>query len=495
MLPKTTQNGQPPPDLVFGYVSARSEGGVPMTEATDLSSATPFRAGEDVRARAKERAEAAGLTVSAESRLGFTVYGSPAAYERLTGGQVTSYEALQHVSVGRRRYVTHLDLVGTGQPEARGVGAVPDVDDIEAVVLEQPRSCYRVSPSPQAPNVSKFHLRLPGDVAMLLGATDAHRQGAVGAGVDVAMVDTGHYPHPFFALQGYDVDPVVTVVPGTSPAKDPIGHGTGESANIFAVAPGAKLKFFRASDASGNLTSAVAGFMAAKAAHPKVLTNSWGGDLDFPPLEPHPPAASRVWILEIADAVEKGIAVVFSAGNGHFSVEPQVPGVIAAGGVFIGPGLDVQASNYASGYKSPWFPGETVPTVCGLVGMLPRAQYLMLPVQPGCELDVEQSQASDGQMPDTPDLTTDSDGWALFSGTSAAAPQIAGAVAVLLGANGRPGLTVPQVTEALVKTATDVTAGHNHPRFNNPAGQGPDQATGPGLANVSKALAFAKANF
>ncbi|MER7770453.1 S8 family serine peptidase [Kitasatospora sp. NPDC096140] len=495
MLPKTTQNGQLPPDLVFGYVSARSEGGTPMTEAVDLTSAAPFRASESIRARAKERAEEAGLTVTAESRLGFTVYGSPAAYEQLTGGRVTSYEALQHVSIGRRRYVTHLDLEGPGQPEARGVGAAPDADDIEAVVLEQPRSCYRLSPSPQPPNVTKFHLRLPGDVAMLLGATAAHGQGAVGAGVDVAMVDTGHYRHPFFTLQGYDVDPVVTVVPGTSPAKDPIGHGTGESANIFAVAPGAKLKFFRASDASGNLTSAVAGFLKAKAAHPKVLTNSWGGDLDFPPLSAQPPAASRVWILEIKDAVEKGIVVVFSAGNGHFSVEPQVPGVIAAGGVFVDRGLGIQASDYASGYASPWFPGEIVPTVCGLVGMLPRAQYLMLPVQPGCELDVEQSQASDGQMPDTPDGTAVDDAWALFSGTSAAAPQIAGAAAVLLGQNGRPNMTVEQVTEALVKTATDVTAGHNHPRFNNPAGPGPDKATGPGLANVSAALAFAKANF
>ncbi|MFJ2579493.1 S8 family serine peptidase [Kitasatospora aureofaciens] len=489
------KTGQPPPELVFGYLSAQSLGGVPMTEATDLGSARPFHANEGTRARAKERAVAAGLTVTAESRLGFTVCGPPSAYEALTGGRIESYEVLQRVPNGRVRYVTHLDIVGEGQPEDLGVGAARGTTAIEAVVLEQPRSPHQLSPAAQAPNVSKYHLRLPGDVAMLLGATAAQQQGVVGAGVQVAMVDTGHYAHTYFALQGYHVDPVTTLVPGTSPAEDPIGHGTGESANIFAVAPGATLRFYRASDSSGQLTSAIAGFLQAKTDHPQVLTNSWGGDLEWPPPDPRPPASSRVWVLEITDAVEQGIVVVFSAGNGQFSIEPQVPGVIAAGGVFVGPGLDLQASDYASGYVSPWFDGVLVPTVCGLVGMLPRAQYLMLPIPPGCTLDVEESRAADGQFPDTPDGTRSDDGWALFSGTSAAAPQIAGAAAVLLGTGGRPGLTVQQVTEALVKTATDVTAGHNHPRFNRPAGPGPDEATGPGLANVGEALKYARANF
>ncbi|MGE7438539.1 S8 family serine peptidase [Kitasatospora sp. NPDC001175] len=466
-----------------------------MTEATEFDLARPFHADENTRARAKERALAAGLTVTAESRLGFTVCGPPAAYEELTGGRIESYEVLQRVQNGRLRYVTHLDVVGDGQPADLGVGAVRDTDAIEAVVLEQPRSPYRLSPAAQAPNVSKYHLRLPGDVAMLLGATAAQQQGALGGGVVVAMVDTGHYAHTYFALQGYRIDPVVTVVPGTNPAEDPIGHGTGESANVFAVAPGATLRFYRASNSSGQLTSAMAGFLRAKGDHPQVLTNSWGGDLDYPPPDPMPPASSRVWVLEITDAVQQGIVVVFSAGNGHFSIEPQIPGVIAAGGVFVGPGLVLQASDYASGYASPWFDGEIVPTVCGLVGMLPRAQYLMLPIPPGCELDVEESQPSDGQFPDTPDGTRSDDGWALFSGTSAAAPQIAGAAAVLLGAGGRPGLTVQQLTEALVKTATDVTVGHNHPRFNNPAGPGPDEATGPGLANVGEALKYVRTHF
>ena len=36
---------------------------------------------------------------------------------------------------------------------------------------------------------------------------------------------------------------------------------------------------------------------------------------------------------EILDAIEQGVLVIFSAGNGQFSVEPQVTGVLAAGDI------------------------------------------------------------------------------------------------------------------------------------------------------------------
>ncbi|MCL6739358.1 S8 family serine peptidase [Streptomyces neyagawaensis] len=81
----------------------------------------------------------------------------------------------------------------------------------------------------------------------------------------------------------------------------------------------------------------------------------------------------------------------------------------------------------------------------------------------------------------------------MFSGTSAAAPQVAGAAAVLLGA--RPELNPAQVVEALATTAVDVTIGANHPRFNRPARIGPDEATGAGLVNVDAALSFALDGF
>jgi subtilisin family serine protease len=123
--------------------------------------------------------------------------------------------------------------------------------------------------------------------------------------------------------------------------------------------------------------------------------------------------------------------------------------------------------------------------------MLPRAQYLMLPVPVGCELDESES------LPDATDPEGDGtppdDGWALFSGTSAAAPQLAGAAAVLLGLN--PQLTPAQIIEAFTKTAIDITSGSCHPRFNNRAAVGQDKATGFGLVNLADAVDYVRANY
>jgi subtilisin family serine protease len=161
-----------------------------------------------------------------------------------------------------------------------------------------------------------------------------------------------------------------------------------------------------------------------------------------------------------------------------------VPGVIAAGGVYASAGLDLQASNYASGYQSPWFGGVQVPLVSGLVGVLPRASYIMLPIPSGCPIDTERATAAAG---DPADGTAPNDGWALFSGTSAAAPQVAGAAALLRGV--KAGATPAQVAAALSSTAIDVRTGSCNPRFNNPATAGRDLATGFGLVNASAAAA------
>lgn len=490
ILPAGYESEGPVPEVLVGYLSVRSQGGVSALDAEPLEGAEAYRGTASDRDEARHTAETVGLEVVAESALGISVVGPPGAFEELTGGEVVTRERLMHAEMGHERYVTHLDIVGADQPATLGVGvAGPGATAVEGVVLERPRLPHGIFPSPVPPPVTKFHLRVPDDVALVVGALPAHRQGDQGAGVTVAMVDSGQYAHPFFLAHGYQVERTVTMVPGTNPGRDPIGHGTGESANIFATAPQATLRPYRASDSQGRLVGALAGFLRAKEARPQVLTNSWGGDGPFPPDGP-PDAADRMFALEITDAIEQGVTVVFSAGNGQFSIEPQVPGVLAAGGVFAGPTLDLAASTYASGYDSAWFPGVTVPTVCGLVGMVPRAQYLLLPVPPGCEIDVAESQLVVG---DPPDGTTANDGWALFSGTSAAAPQLAGVAALLLGA--LPGMTPAQVVEAMTKSAIDVRTGRCHSRFNNAARTGPDLATGSGLVNASAALAYARTHF
>jgi hypothetical protein len=81
--------------------------------------------------------------------------------------------------------------------------------------------------------------------------------------------------------------------------------------------------------------------------------------------------------------------------------------------------------------------------------------------------------------------TTPSDGWALFSGASAASPQLADAAAVLLAV--RRELAPEHVREVLSASTVDVGFGCCHPRFDFPAESGPDIGTGFGLADVSAA--------
>jgi subtilisin family serine protease len=385
-----------------------------------------------------------------------------------------------------------LDIVGNTQPKTLGAARVhSDNLKIDGLFLERPKVYTSVYPSPFPPVVSRFYLRLPHDLSYLFGAHYTHQTGFRGNGVQVAMPDSGHYRHPFFLAHQYNVKETITMVPGTEPGKDPVGHGTGESANIFAIAPEAVLQPIRASNNSGDLVAAVASLLKAKELKPQIITNSWGGDGPYPPFG-QPDEIDLAMALEIRDAIDQGILVIFSAGNGQFSIEPQVPGVLSAGGVYFGPDYQLQASNYASGYDSPWFGGVRVPSACGLVEMLPRAQYLMLPVPPGSSLDVDESQ------PDLPDDvfgdgTSPSDGWALFSGTSAAAPQLAGVAALILGAF--RGLKPLQVIEAITMSAIEVSRGTCHPRFGNLAAIGPDAATGAGLVNAVTALRYAFTHF
>jgi subtilisin family serine protease len=192
---------------------------------------------------------------------------------------------------------------------------------------------------------------------------------------------------------------------------------------------------------------------------------------------------------EIQSAVAKGVIVVFSAGNGHYSFPGMMPDVISAGGVFVDQNGAMQASSYASAFQSKIYPGRSVPDFCGLVGMLPRAMYIMLPIPPGSELDSEMSQADD--QGNVGDGTAVGDGWAAFSGTSAAAPQLAGVCALLLQKN--PGLTPSDMKAILRRSARSVTVGTANPSsggngVGEPAGPGDMGAAGAGLVDAFAAF-------
>ena len=119
--------------------------------------------------------------------------------------------------------------------------------------------------------------------------------------------------------------------------------------------------------------------------------------------------------------------------------------------------------------------------------MLPKAIYIMLPLEPADDIDAGNA----GSTHPNGDETANNDGWAAFSGTSAAAPQLAGVAALIKQAC--PSLTPATIKDILMKTARDVTTGTCNPREHRAAAAvGPDTATGDGLVDAHKAVMVAK---
>ncbi len=367
------------------------------------------------------------------------------------------------------------DLSGYIDPAGTEFGRV-----LEGIALEEPN--YPMG-NAMPPNVDSWYLQVPGGVSLALNADKAHRSGRTGRGVKVAMVDTGWYRHPFFTDRGYRADRAVLGPGAANRDDDEIGHGTGESANIFAAAPDCTLLPVKAANASGALVNMTAAFNEAVALDPDIITNSWGASVQFGPLS----AARQAQAAAISAAVASGIVVCFSAGNGHWGFPGQHPDVISVGGVFRDDDGSLQASDYSSGFVSNVYAGRQSPDVCGLVGMQPGANYIMLPVQDGDAIDVSKSNGS-GLTP--PDGTATNDGWALFSGTSAACPQIAGVVALMKEAC--PRLSPAEIRGILQTTAIDITAGSSHSATPGTTGPGPDTATGHGLVDAARAVAVAR---
>ena len=110
----------------------------------------------------------------------------------------------------------------------------------------------------------------------------------------------------------------------------------------------------------------------------------------------------------------------------------------------------------------------------GVNGILPG--HIMLPVPPDSDLEGENMAA--GIVPN---------GWGIFSGTSAASPQVAGVVALLKSIE--PSLKPNEVRSILQSTAIDVTQGRT--ANSDLANIGYDNATGAGFVNAHEACVLA----
>jgi subtilisin family serine protease len=474
----------PLPRRVYAIASPHSIGGVSMFEAQSQITAetvSNFFSEPDIIDRAVARLQEAGFDVLQVTQSTIDIAGAPKTYNEAFGTKLFTQERPVIKPGEGDDHATFIDAKETDLSGLVATAGTPFADLLEGVAIEEPY--YYMAPSIFAPTKSYWHLDVPAGVSLGCNADRAHRAGITGKGVKVAMVDSGHFTHPFFAARGYRVAPVVLAPGAVNAADDESGHGTGESANIFAVAPDVQLLPVKMS-----FVNTTAAFNAAVGLGPDIITCSWGSSIQNGPLS----AANQALAAAIATAVASGIIVVFSAGNGHFGFPGQHPDVISAGGTFMNPDGTFTASDYASGFISNVYPNRRCPDLCGLVGMQPKAIYIMFPLQPGDAIDV----GNGGGTHPNGDETAKDDGWAAFSGTSAAAPQLAGAAALVKQACSH--LTPAQVRSILRQTARDVTTGHCNPATNPPNGPGfpatvgPDTATGDGLVDAEKAALLAK---
>jgi subtilisin family serine protease len=476
---KPDKDGFSIPPRLFAQVSPHSLGGLSMFDydgPMEGDMVANFASDEDLIRRTAQALADAGFDVLQLSAYTINVAAPINTFERAFKCKITPHELRTLKSGGRNETATFFsgqDASHFGLLTAEGT-AFENL--VEGVAIEEPR--YYFATSPYAPRKAYWHLDVPHDVSLGCNADKAHRSGITGRGVRVAMVDSGHFAHPFFASRGYRVM-AVTLGPGAvGAAIDDNGHGTAESANIFAVAPDAELMPVKM-----NFSNSTGAFNAAVALNPQIITCSWGSDIRSGPLSP----ANQALAVAVADAVARGIIVIFSSGNGHFGFPGQHPDVISAGGAFLDANGMLRASDYASGFASPIYAGRNAPDLCGLVGMRPRAAYIMLPLQPNCAIDID---LAGGSHPNA-DETANNDGWAAISGTSAAAPQLAGAAALVRQAC--PRLTPSEVRDILVRTAVDVTTGTCNPASSGAAASvGTDLATGSGLVDAHAAVLVAK---
>ena len=484
-MPETTESTRPAsrpgrlPDVVYAQASPRSLGGVSLFDEgarIDAATVEGFTCDEDLVRTAARRLRDAGFAVLQESPVTINIAGPPERYQEAFGARLVTEERPVLKGGAREDTATFVEAPETELPGLIDVTGSRFGDVLEGVAIEEPRYPHQ---SPFPPTRAYWHLDVPGDVSLGCEADRAHRAGVTGRDVTVVMTDTGWFAHPYFAQRGYRAS--VVLGPGAAdPETDTDGHGTAESANVFAVAPDVDFTMVKT-----NFVNTVGAFNAAVGLAPRIISNSWGSDVRYLPMS----AANQALAASIALAVSDGVVVVFSAGNGHFGFPGQHPDVISAGGVFMAPDGELQASDYASGFASNIYPDRNVPDVCGLVGMLPRAAYIMLPLPPGSAID--RDLAKGGAHP-AGDETEADDGWAAISGTSAAAPQLAGVCALVMEAC--PQLDPAAVREILRATARDVTTGACSPRTGgHPATPGADLATGSGLVNAHRAVMLARA--
>ncbi|MFG2074533.1 S8 family serine peptidase [Nonomuraea maritima] len=289
------------------------------------------------------------------------------------------------------------------------------------------------APAGFANGVAKIWLDAPvktdmAETTAQIGAPDVWAGGNTGAGVDVAVLDTGiDAEHPDLAGQ---IAAAASFVPGEDETADYIGHGTHVASTIAGtgaasgglekgVAPGARLDIGKvfSKEGRGQASWVIAGMeWAVRERHAKVVSMSLGTEAPTDGTDPLSKAADAL-------SAETGALFTVSAGNsGPFPTSIGAPGAAdAALTVGAVDGSDQLADFSSQGPRLA--DGGIKPEVTA----------------PGVNVLAARSHLAAGEGP-----------YIAYSGTSMAAPHVAGAAALVAAAH--PAWTGQQIKNALVNT-------------------------------------------
>jgi len=360
-------------------------------------------------------------SVTEESTPSTTSESTPSSEED-TGGRLV-VDLIDGTMLDEARAATGLDLEWVSPLSADESLAVVEVanferalselEDLHLVEAAEPSMTYVASAFPNDPMHEKqWNFRK-------IGAASGWRVGA-GEGVTVAVIDTGVSAVP--DLEGTELLPGATFVPGTRTADDDNGHGTHVAGTIAqtthnglgvaGLAPRATVLPIKALSGSGMGRSEwiASAIDEATDQGADIINLSLGG--------------SRSKVIEVAvdKAVAKGVLVVAAAGNsgregvGWPAAHPAVLGVSATG-----PTDDLA-------FYSSWGKGVVLSA-------------------PGGDM----RQPGGGILQDT--VTSGDHAFKELQGTSMASPHVAGAAAVLMGAGATSGADARSLLEA---TAVDL---------------------------------------
>lgn len=377
-----------------------------------------------------------------------SLFSSVWAQEILSESSIAGFQ-IRHV------FQTIPVVSGYATPEA--ITRLASLSNVKTITYDQQRT---VTPL----EMSSLYSQLASDSgyvnpSVTLDVNKLWSQGYNGTGVTVAVIDSGvDSEHPDFQgrlIGFYDlVNGHSDLTPGNGiTAYDDNGHGTacawliagsGEGTNYTytGLAPGAKLLVIKALDSQGSADDSVIaqGIEYAVSRSVDVISLSIGGP--WTESAQYPDAS----ILAAQAAVQAGITVVVAAGNsGPAASSITSPGVtqeVVTVGASIG-NTDVVA--FSS--RGPVVRNETTPE-----GAVAKPDVLA----PGYEVlsgITSTASTSEYQRITDPQFTA---AYALWSGTSAATPQIAAVAALLIDKH--PGLSPIQLKTFLMAGATDLGA-------------------------------------